>query len=260
MSGIQQDEQSAKSSDRMNPVLSFNCDGDIRTKKDLMQPIGMTPSMSDQQNMPMYSNQVLSKSHTNSSSNSSFVHGMSPFSHVNQHGSDVMNAKNHSENNIGYPFQTQEQAIVPSSSHSSLSNKQSMNSSHQYPSGSTSMSDSMHQSQNVHMNSISSMSVGSPNHLGMSRTDFGLEGSHNDPCHSLTATHTQSSVNDSSSKVNLSGAISESGSVPLVKLEKLAMHTAPLSNELPKKSSVKVFHQIIFELNGNLAKFCSVNL
>lgn len=228
ISGMQSDPANNKS-DRMNPVLSFNCDGDIRTKKD-SHIQSLPPSLTDQQDLPMQLNYTgVNVGKSQSSNSSSFVPGLPPYSQIDSHGQQVLNTKNHSNvsgNNHIFesPYHQSHDGVMPSPTHTgnTSSSKQSVNP--QFPSA------AMPRNQNVHVNSLHS--VNSPNHIGLSGSEYSAA----DSGQSLAVTHPLSAVNDSSSKVNYGGA-NQSETVPLVKLEK---RNATLSNDVAAQKPIKV--------------------
>lgn len=226
-----QENNTNKPSDGMNPVLSFNCDGDIRTKKDSSSHLQIPPSINDQQ-LQMYAgvNSSAKSQSSNSSSSSSYVHGMPSYSQMEPHGHQVLNTKNHSHgpsgnsHNYQSPFHQSHDSVMPSPSHpgSSSSSKQSVNAP-QYPS-------SRHHG--VHINSVHTVS--SPNHMGLNSDYSGGESGHSS--HSL-AHNPLGTVNDSSAKVNFGAA--NQNEVPLVKQESIKKNAA-ISNELGSQKPIKV--------------------
>lgn len=192
-----------KSGDRMNPVLSFNCEGDVRTKKDLHQQSHAIPSLTD--HLPMHPSVFpggnIGKSQSNNSE--TYVNDLSSYQHMDHHG---LNIKNHNAGN-------------------------SLNYQSPYPAPPTAPQPF------VHANSINS--VNSPNHLAIPNSDY--SGTVDSGARNLASSHAQGSLNDNSNKVNYSGAIiiNESDPMPVVKLEKMANRNLPTSNDF-SKSGVKV--------------------
>lgn len=228
ISGMQSDESSSKPDTRVNnPVLTFNCEGDIRTKKD-PHVQSIQTGFPDQQNLntQLYSEPNVNKSQ---SANSTGFHPNYPPLDSQGH---ILGNKNHSQNsgnNLNYHSSYQHpshDSVIPGNSASS---KQSVNA-QQYANVAS------HRPQGVQMNNVHT--VNSPNHMGMHNSEYsGVVSGHNDHLNNLGGVHPLGSVNDTS-KVNYAGA-NQSATVPIVKLENMKKNQA-MTNDMNPILDTKV--------------------